>query len=129
MPSTGESAADTPAKGSGLRFELLLALSLVLFGLVVLPALIYFVGVLLLGEYAGGGHLGSFYGDILRDLGQGSPQAWILVLGPLLLTQVGRLIFLRFGTEPATRDQEPSAPARAPGKANVRERREPTLKL
>lgn len=129
MPSSGESAANTPAARSGMRFEVLLALSLVLFGLIVLPALIYFIGVVLLGEYAGGGHLGSFYGDVLRDLGQGSLQAWSLVLGPLLLVQAGRLLFLRFGTEPDSRDVAPTAPPRTPGKSEARERREPTLKL
>lgn len=129
MPSSGESTASTPAARSGIRFEVLLALSLVLFGLVVLPAVIYVVGAVLLGEYAGGGHLGSFYGDILRDLGQGSPQAWALVLGPLILTQAGRLIFLRFGAEPVFGDREPSPPPRTTTRIDVRERREPTLKL
>ncbi len=129
MPSPGESVSNTPAAGSGLRFEVLLALSLVLSGLVVLPALIYLVGGVLLGEYAGGGRLGSFYGDMLRDLGQGSWQAWSLVLGPLLLVQAGRLIFLQFGTEPGARQPERPGPPRAAAKAEVRERREPTLKL
>jgi len=129
MPSSGERPPGPPERNR-LRFELLFGLALVLAGLVLLPPLIYMVGTLLLGPYTGGGHLGSFYGDLFRDLGQGSPQAWLLVLGPLVLVEAGRLILLDFRIR-ADAD-EPTAPAReTPARSGqqTRERREPTLRL
>lgn len=125
-----ERDTSSPPARSPLRFELLLGTALVLFGFVLLPSLIYMVGIALLGEYSGGGRLGAFYGDVFRDLSQGSPQAWGLVLGPLILVEAVRLIFLNFGSQPATEAPAPKTPASA-GKSRpaTRERREPTLRL
>ncbi|MEQ1579999.1 MAG: hypothetical protein ABL964_05365 [Steroidobacteraceae bacterium] len=107
------------------RFEAWLAVGLIGFGLIVLPALIYVTGALLLGAYGGGEHLGSFYGDYFRDLGK-TPQTWALALGPYVLVQLVRLIFTDFGNSspPPAEDKREPAPA-----SRTRERREPTIKL
>lgn len=93
------------------RFELVLASILLAFGLFVLPALIYAVGILLLGPYGEGAGMGRFYGDFFSDLIEPSGRAWALALGPLVLILVLRLIFLDVWRAP--RDEEPEAPARA----------------
>jgi hypothetical protein len=134
-----DQTSDSPAPDSRVRFELLLALGLLLFGLVVLPALIYLVGTFLLGPYGGGGgRLGSFYGDLMRDLASGSGRAWVLLIGPLLLFQLARLIFSRFGNgsdETALPRNEPKQrpPASGSGsprpQTDIRERREPTIRF
>jgi hypothetical protein len=131
MGVTDDEDSGAPARRSPWRFESLLALVLVAFGLLVLPALIYFTGTILLGAYGGGEHLGSYYGDFARDLGLGSALAWILVVGPYLLVQLARLIFSGFGTSTSATESprqvaEPAVP-RSPDRP--RERREPTLKL
>jgi hypothetical protein len=53
------------------------------FGLVVMPFLIYFAGVLTLGPYDGG--LLSFLGALLGAFFTLTPTAWLLVAGPYLL--------------------------------------------
>ena len=53
------------------------------FGLVVMPFLIYFAGVLTLGPYDGG--LLSFLGALLGGFFTLTPTAWLLVAGPYLL--------------------------------------------
>lgn len=126
MALPGEPAASPPAGRHSLRFEAWLAVGLIGFGLLVLPALIYATGSLLLGAYGGGEHIGSFYGDYFRDLGA-TPQTWGLVLGPYVLVQLARLIF-RDSSNPDP-SQEPPEPARRAATAAPRERREPTIKL
>lgn len=126
MAHSGDPASTSSPGNPSRRFEAWLAAGLIGFGLLVLPALIYLVGTLLLGAYGGGEHLGSFYGDYFRDL-VSTPQTWALVLGPYLLVQLARLIFTDFGkssaTPPEPRESE-QRQASAP-----RERREPTIKL
>jgi len=130
-PVPGNSIAVAP--GGSRRFEIFLAGGLLLFGLLVLPALIYLTGTLLLGEYSGGTHLGSFLGDFTRDLAGGSARAWSLVVGPYVLVQVGRLIFREFGGKPPAAQPENSPPqpksATARSRPDARERREPTFKV
>jgi hypothetical protein len=61
--------------------ELALAALALLFGAVLMPALIFYSGASLLGRYEGAspGHL---YGTIFTGLGQGSPASWGVLLGP-----------------------------------------------
>jgi hypothetical protein len=124
MAMSGDPAS-TPTPPGSRRVEAWLAVGLIGFGLLVLPALIYVTGTLLLGAYGGGEHLGAFYGDYFRDLGT-TPQTWALVLGPYVLVQVARLIFTDFGksSPPPLEGKRQSAPANP-----ARERREPTIKL
>ena len=132
MTRSGDQDADSPAPRGQARFEALLALALLAFGLLVLPALIYVTGTVLLGAYGGGKHLGSFYGDFARNLGEGSARAWLLALGPYLLVLLGRLVFFDFrATGDAAGPSRPAAPPRPAQQPDrqPRERREPTLKL
>lgn len=76
-----------------LRFELLFALGAIAFGALVLPALVYAVGVVLLGTYADGG-LGSFYANLYRDLATGSLAAAAIVFGPYVILLASRLPLL-----------------------------------
>lgn len=64
------------------------------FGLLGLPALIFMVGEVLLGEYRPGAGMGSFYADLYGHLGALSPWAWLLALGPWLTVQMLRLLWL-----------------------------------
>jgi hypothetical protein len=64
------------------------------FGVAALPALVYFVGQQLLGEYRPGASVGTFYGDLYGHLAALSPWAWLLVLGPWLAVQLLRLLWL-----------------------------------
>lgn len=78
-----------------LRFELILGSILLGLGLFMMPALIYWVGAVLLGPYGSNGTLGTFYGDFYGHLAIGSVRAWVLAVGPLILVSLLRLIFLR----------------------------------
>ena len=66
------------------------------FGLLVLPFLIYFAGVLTLGPYEGG--LATFLGSLLGAVFTARPTAWLLVIGPYLLFTA-----IRFLTRPFRR--------------------------
>ncbi len=105
------------------RRELALAGICIGFGLLIVPTLIYGVGVQMLGAYGGGPHLGSFYGDYFRNLSSGSVRTWFLVLAPYLLLVGGRLIFWRGSKrDPNNRLDSDEALAQPPP---VKERREP----
>jgi hypothetical protein len=85
-----ETSTDSAAKSARLRFELLFATAWILFGLIVLPALIYLVGVRLLGPYPGGAGFGAFFGDFFADLFSGSTRIWVLILGPYVAVMLLR---------------------------------------
>ena len=98
------------------RRELLLFACLAGFGLLALPALVYAVGVYLLGEYQAGATVGDFYAALYAELAAPAPWAWLLVLGPWLGIQWLRLLWLPFRAllrRPATAaaDRETSAGA------------------
>lgn len=78
------------------RREMLLFAVLAGLGLLLFPALVYGVGVLLLGEYRAGASAGAFYADLYAELAAPSPWAWLLVLGPWLGVQWLRLLWLPF---------------------------------
>lgn len=97
------------------RRELLLFACLAGFGLLVLPTLVYAVGVFLLGEYRPGATVGGFYADLYAELAAPALWAWLLVLGPWLGIQWLRLLWLPFRAllrRPATAAAEPNAEAR-----------------
>jgi len=83
-------------------------------GIVVLPALVYWVGTTLLGPYdaasAGKAHIGSFYGDVFRDLAVPALAAWSIVLGPLVVVTLLRLILLPWSTIPTPSSSTPPTP-------------------
>ena len=72
-----------------IRFELLFALGGIAFGALLLPALVYAVGVGLLGTYAGKG-LAGLYGNLFADLISGSWAAAALVFGPYVILMLAR---------------------------------------
>lgn len=63
---------------------------LILAGLLVLPALIYFVGRSVFGEY-GGGDFSDFYVRLHQDLRSGEPATVFLMLSPCILWLLLRL--------------------------------------
>jgi hypothetical protein len=88
-------APGSPRPRSRLRFELIFASVWLAVGLFALPALIFLVGVSLLGPYGeAGAGLGRFYADFFADLAEPSGRAWALALGPLVLVSLVRAIFL-----------------------------------
>jgi hypothetical protein len=98
-----------------LRFELIFAAGCLASGFIVLPWLIYWVGTLLLGPYAGGTHVGSFYGDFYRSLGVGSLEAWCLGVGPWVALLILRFLFAspdQRTEKDEDEDEGPSAPQR-----------------
>ena len=102
------------------RFELIFASVWLAFGLFLLPALIFWVGVVLLGPYGEGqgAGMGTFYGDFFADLAQGEVRAWALALGPLVLISLLRAIFWRKRekaeqTDVRAVETTPAAPSRS----------------
>lgn len=77
---------------SAVKFELVLAIAMLAFGMTVLPIAIFWVGQLVIGEYADGG-IGDLLGAVWDGLGNGSPAAWILVLSPYAFIQLARAAF------------------------------------
>lgn len=109
-----------------LRREALLLAIFGGFGLLALPALVYLVGQVLLGEYRPGAGMGVFYADFYGHLAAASPWAWALVFGPYLAIQLLRLLWLPLGL--VTR--RPARPDRKHGReaeARNLERIEPTI--
>lgn len=117
-----------------VRFELVFASVWLAIGLFLLPALIYMVGILLLGPYGEGAGLGRFYADFFGDLAGRSGRAWGIALGPLILISVLRLLFLdvRPGKpqdEDATPPVPPPAQRSAPRSRRGPSRVEPRISL
>jgi len=75
--------------------ELALFLVALLFGMVLLPLCIYFIGRALFGEYAGMG-FSDFYGMLHSELRSGQPVVWFLMLSPYLAWQLLRLSIYGF---------------------------------
>ena len=73
-----------------LRLELILGSVLLALGLFAVPAIVYWVGIKLLGPYGDGADvgLGTFYADFFGDLASGTGRAWSLALGPLVLVSL-----------------------------------------
>jgi hypothetical protein len=111
-----DSAVEPAPERSRLRFELIVASLLLAFGLFILPALIFWVGISMLGPYGNEGTagLGTFYGDFFGDLATGSIRAWSLVVGPLVIISLVRLFFLRRpGEQDSSNDADrPASPPR-----------------
>jgi len=108
-PAARAAADDEVAASPSRRrvgFELLFTAVWLVVGLLLLPALIFFVGGALLGAYGENAGLGRFYGDFFGDLGEPSVRAWAIALGPLVLISILRLIFVGAGREP----ERPVAP-------------------
>ena len=78
-----------------LRKELVIAAAMFVFGVGILPALIFVVGITIVGPYEGESGLGSLYAAIIGGLADLQLPAWILLLGPYAVVQCLRLVFFR----------------------------------
>jgi hypothetical protein len=126
--STMEERTTSSLRQHRLRFELIFASVWLGFGLFLLPALIFWVGITMLGPYGEGqgAGMGTFYGDFFGDLAEGEGRAWSLALGPLVLIYALRAIFI--GTRPRTEPQAASEPELPPAhKAADARRVEPRI--
>ena len=108
-----ERTDDTPSHHR-MRFELIFGSVWLALGLFILPALIFWVGITMLGPYGEGqgAGMGTFYGDFYGDLANGEVRAWALALGPLVLISLIRVTFI--GTRPKPErvvDAEAEAPS------------------
>jgi hypothetical protein len=116
-PATDPSASEPTATygRSRLRFELIFASVWLAVGLFVMPAVIFGVGVSLLGPYGDGKGLGTFYANFFADLAEPSGRTWLIALGPLLLVSVLRAAFLRVRKTPDEDDatRQPPRPRRS----------------
>lgn len=61
------------------------------FAATLLPVLVYYTGTATLGPYAHGG-LQQFFGDFYADLARLRGNAWVLLLGPVLLVTLWRIL-------------------------------------
>jgi hypothetical protein len=118
-PAARSDADEVVAAGPSrrrVRFELIFAAIWLAVGLLLVPAMIFFVGESLLGAYGENGGLGRFYGDFFGDLAEPSVRAWSIALGPLVLIAIVRLIFVGAGRAPEKpglpEEERPAAPRR-----------------
>jgi hypothetical protein len=74
-----------------LKQELILAAALIGFGLLLLPAAVYWVGREVVGEYAAPDGLWGLTWQIWSDFLVLDPGAWVLVLSPYLIVQCLRV--------------------------------------
>lgn len=130
--SDSQSVGGPPVARNSRKRELIYAASGLGTGLIVLPALIYIVGVLLLGPYAGGQSLGAFYGAFYGNLAHGVARTWFVALSPYLAICVVRLSFKRglLGGRKgpgAAEQQEADLPAAIPQVETKGARREPFI--
>lgn len=79
-------AADQPA----WKRELALATGLIATGLILLPPCVYWVGRVIVGDYAPDRGLWDMVLHIWSDSAQGGAMAWMLVLSPYALAQLLR---------------------------------------
>jgi hypothetical protein len=117
-----------PEPGSGrLRFELIFASVWLAIGLFLIPALIYWVGITLLGPYGEGpgGDMAKFYADFYGDLASGEIRTWFIALGPLLLISLVRAVFI--GVRPKAETAAPAPAQPSSQKANGPRRVEPRI--
>ena len=111
-----------------MRFELIFGSVLLAIGLFILPAVIFWFGVTMLGPYGegAGAGMGTFYGDFYGDLAQGEVRTWALALAPLILVSIVRAIFLGPRPKPAI-DEVAEIAAPVPQKTTESRRVEPRI--
>ena len=76
-----------------LQFEAMTLGIALLFGLLVMPALIYLPGYFVLKPYANGG-LFALYGDYFKGLIEPRASCWIAVAGPFVFLSLFRIFRL-----------------------------------
>ena len=71
-------------KNKKLRKEIILFIVFLFFGLFLLPFLIYFIGYMVFGDYAGGGFT-DLYKDLYIRISHVDLVAWFIFLSPYLI--------------------------------------------
>jgi hypothetical protein len=114
---------DTTSRHHPMRFELIFGSVWLAIGLFILPAVIFWFGVTLLGPYGegAGAGMGTFYGDFYADLAQGEIRTWALALAPLILISIVRAIFI--GTRPKPHPDDVADIAAVPSQKAIDARR------
>ncbi len=91
---SGSEKSGRKAKGArgglSLRGDLVWAVAAIATGVLIVPPLVWFTGLLVIGPYANGG-LWALLMDMNAALQQGSLAAWITLLAPLALVLIWRL--------------------------------------
>src|SRR5882724_9772152 len=98
-----ESASDA---ARARKRELVFAAAGVVVGFVVLPILIFMVGTVLLGPYAGGQSIGPFFTAFYVNLAHGSVRTWLIALAPYLAFWLVRLSIRRYPFDNAKPPQD-----------------------
>jgi hypothetical protein len=88
-------------RASPLKYELVLAVTLLAVGLILVPAAIYWFGEAVVGDYAGEEGMWGLVRSIWADAGNGRPAAWGLLLAPYLVVQLVRLSVVCLRPPPA----------------------------
>lgn len=78
-----------------MLWETLRLFGSLIFGVLILPVIIFWVGQVIFGEF-GGGQLGDFYASLMAQLRVGNPVVWFLVLAPYLIWQCLRMTLKLF---------------------------------
>lgn len=86
---------------SGPVKQLIIAAVGLIVGGGLLPLLIYFAGLALLGRYEGAS-VGAVYHVVFAGLARGSSASWIVLLGPYVLFQLFRGLILWWRTSART---------------------------
>jgi hypothetical protein len=82
-------ATSSPTIKHILIREATLFLVCLVFGLLLLPGIIYLVGQFIFGDFGGGG-LREFYSGLLSRIRHGDIFVWFLILSPYLIGQTLR---------------------------------------
>jgi hypothetical protein len=122
MSATTDTQTRDEARRRRLRFELIFASACIGFGLLLLPALIYWIGAIVLGAYGENAGVGTFYLDFFRDLAEPTARAWALLLGPWVTLSLLRGILRRpaGAEEAADPPAEPVPPPAGPRRVEPR---------
>jgi hypothetical protein len=100
---------------SRLQRELLFLGTGLVLGLLVIPAIIWLGGTLVLGPYAGGGTIFSLIANFFKALVNGAPAFWLVALGPYVLILVARLLAATL-RRPGAANKEAATQTPAPAK-------------
>lgn len=93
---------DVTGARAAMRRELIVLACALAFGVLAVPALLWFVGARTLGPYPGGG-LGALVANFFRGLASGTLGFWIIALAPYLFIIVLRALVALARASPTER--------------------------
>jgi hypothetical protein len=112
---------------SRLQRELWILGIALLLGLLIVPAIIWLGGTVVLGQYAGGPTVFSLLKNFFQQLASGSLAFWTVALGPYVLILVARLLVGALRGAPRQERAAAAPPAPTKRQAPPSGRRAPTL--